>query len=103
MNLQIALQLLNIKAGCSLEDVKQAYRKAALQTHPDKGGSTEKYIQVKEAYDYLNKFGTNKREQLRQTHFGFRVYNVRTTTNVTVNVTYTVYDSKGNKVSVDVL
>ncbi len=83
MNLQLALQLLNLKAGCSLADVKFAYRKAAMKTHPDKGGKTEEYIQIKSAYDYLNKFGTEVRRPvfIRTVH---SVWTGGTTTNSTV-------------------
>ena len=83
MNLQLALQLLNLKAGCSLEDVKFAYRKDAMKTHPDKGGSTKKFVQIKSAYDYLNKFGTENRKAVF-IRAGYTWTNVGTTTNSTV-------------------
>ena len=36
------------------EEVRRAYKKAALQAHPDKpGGSTERFKQVARAYENL--------------------------------------------------
>lgn len=37
-------------ARCS----SQAYRKLALQHHPDKGGDTEKFQEISQAYDVLS-------------------------------------------------
>ena len=34
-------------------DIKKAYKKAALQAHPDKGGSDEMFQMVNEAYKVL--------------------------------------------------
>lgn len=36
-------------------DVTQAFRKLALETHPDMGGSDQAFIRVKRAYDQLRK------------------------------------------------
>jgi preprotein translocase subunit Sec63 len=35
------------------ELIKKAYRKMAMQYHPDKGGSAEQFNNIKKAYDYL--------------------------------------------------
>lgn len=50
--------ILNIPASASEKDIKIAYRKLALQYHPDKNGSdiekTEMFKQVSEAYSCLS-------------------------------------------------
>lgn len=38
-----------------VEDLHEAYRRAAKRTHPDRGGSVERFNEVKEAYDRLRK------------------------------------------------
>ena len=38
---------------CTQGDIKQAFRKLALVTHPDMGGNAEAFIRVKRAYDAL--------------------------------------------------
>jgi len=37
----------------SEQEIKKAYRKRSLETHPDKGGSKEEFIRVAEAYQIL--------------------------------------------------
>ena len=63
MNRKAALCLLSLDSGASLKDVKQAYRRRAKQSHPDKGGKHESFVRIKEAYDYLCKFGTGSKQQ----------------------------------------
>lgn len=49
-------KLLNINPDEACEKpelIKKAYRKMAMQHHPDKGGSAEKFNEIKRAYDYL--------------------------------------------------
>jgi curved DNA-binding protein len=45
----------------SQDEIKRAYRKLAMQHHPDKGGNEEKFKQIYEAYDTLG--DTVKRSQ----------------------------------------
>jgi len=45
---------LGIQRGASTDDIKKAYRKMASQHHPDKGGDTEKFQQIEEAYRTLS-------------------------------------------------
>lgn len=35
------------------DEIKRQYRKLCLKYHPDKGGSNEKFIKLKDAYDKL--------------------------------------------------
>lgn len=45
---------LGLGKEASEEDIKQAYRKKARETHPDKGGSAEKFQIVSNAYTILS-------------------------------------------------
>ncbi len=47
--------LLGVTAESSLEEVKSAFRKMALEHHPDRGGSAELFIRLKRAYDAIVK------------------------------------------------
>ena len=46
-------QVLGLKRSASQEDIKNAFREKALETHPDKGGDEEEFKIVREAYEYL--------------------------------------------------
>jgi len=45
--------VLEIKRTASIEEVKKAYRQAALVHHPDKGGTDEMFQRVNEAWMIL--------------------------------------------------
>ena len=42
----------------SEKELKSAYRKRSVETHPDKGGSTEKFLRVSEAYELLSQLAS---------------------------------------------
>jgi DnaJ-class molecular chaperone len=44
---------LNPMEEFSEEDLKQAYRRCAKQSHPDLGGSQEQFLSVQKAYSIL--------------------------------------------------
>jgi curved DNA-binding protein len=46
--------VLGIAKTASADEIKRAYRRLASQHHPDKGGDTEKFQQVEEAYRTLS-------------------------------------------------
>jgi DnaJ family protein A protein 2 len=47
-------ELLGVATNCSDNDIKKAFKKAALKNHPDKGGDPEKFKEIKEAYEVLS-------------------------------------------------
>lgn len=46
-------EILGVDKSSTLEQIKQAYRKLASKFHPDKGGDTEKFQEIQEAYGVL--------------------------------------------------
>jgi len=53
-------EVLGVAQNATQEDIKKAFRKLAIQTHPDKGGDPEKFKEVNAAYEVLSK--PDKRE-----------------------------------------
>ena len=49
--------ILGVAKNCSVEDAKKAYRKLASKHHPDKGGSKEKFQEIKEAFELIERRG----------------------------------------------
>jgi DnaJ-class molecular chaperone len=47
-------EALGVSRGASDEEIKKAYRKHVLRTHPDKGGNPEEFKKVQGAYDILS-------------------------------------------------
>jgi len=45
---------LGVQKGCAEGDIKKAYRKLAMQHHPDKGGNPEEFKKIQGAYDILS-------------------------------------------------
>ena len=45
--------ILELDVDASNEDIKKHFRKLSLKYHPDKNGSKEKFIELKDAYDIL--------------------------------------------------
>lgn len=52
---QQALATLGLSADATPEQIKAAYRKKALETHPDTGGNHDLFIQIQQAYEYLTR------------------------------------------------
>lgn len=48
-----ALETLRLKPGASQQQIRSRYRQLAAQLHPDKGGCSEAFIEVRRAYELL--------------------------------------------------
>lgn len=47
-------ETLGIDRSASAVDIKKAYRKRAMESHPDKGGNAEEFKKLQEAYEVLS-------------------------------------------------
>ncbi|KAE8709755.1 Chaperone protein dnaJ 2 [Hibiscus syriacus] len=47
-------EILGVPKNASQDDLKKAYRKAAIKNHPDKGGDPEKFDFLAQAYELLS-------------------------------------------------
>jgi hypothetical protein len=53
--------LLGVAPGAPLEEVKAAFRRKALEHHPDRGGEAAAFIAVKHAYDRIMRRRSGRR------------------------------------------
>jgi len=56
--------ILGVKKDATADEIKKAYRKRALENHPDRGGDQEKFKKISEAYQVLS--DPQKRQQYDQ-------------------------------------
>lgn len=45
-----AIELLGLKWPCSTDEVRRAFHTLALRDHPDRGGTTERFVRLRDAY-----------------------------------------------------
>ncbi len=57
-------EILGIDKSASADEIKKAFRKAAVQHHPDKGGDEAKFKEINEAYEVLG--SAEKRQRYDQ-------------------------------------
>ncbi|GAA5316570.1 MAG: hypothetical protein AseanaTS_17740 [Candidatus Pelagadaptatus aseana] len=50
-----ALQMLDLQAPVTIEDIKRRYRKLAMALHPDRGGDHQQLVEINRARDILIK------------------------------------------------
>lgn len=60
---QSPYELLGVSSNSSPEEIKRAYRKRAMETHPDTGGSAEAFREVSEAYEKIINSPLNRSAQ----------------------------------------
>ena len=54
-------EVLGINKDASADEIKSAFRKAAIEHHPDRGGEEAKFKEVNEAYEILKDQEKRKR------------------------------------------
>ena len=57
-------EILGVSKSATADEIKKAYRKKALENHPDRGGDQEKFKKINEAYQILS--DPQKRSQFDQ-------------------------------------
>lgn len=57
-------EVLGVGKSASADEIKKAFRRAATQHHPDRGGNEEKFKEINEAYEVLK--DTEKRKRYDQ-------------------------------------
>src|SRR4051812_38038888 len=46
-------EILGVEKGASADEIKKAFRRAAIEHHPDRGGEEVKFKEINEAYEVL--------------------------------------------------
>src|SRR3954463_8961659 len=54
-------EVLGVGKGASADEIKKAFRKAAIEHHPDRGGEEAKFKEINEAYEVLKDAEKRKR------------------------------------------
>src|SRR3954465_12970589 len=54
-------EVLGVNKGASADEIKKAFRKAAVEHHPDRGGDETKFKEINEAYEVLKDNEKRKR------------------------------------------
>lgn len=54
-------EVLSVAKGASADEIKKAFRRAAIEHHPDRGGDEAKFKELNEAYEVLKDDGKRQR------------------------------------------
>ena len=65
-------EVLGIDQGATEQEAKKAYKKLASKHHPDKGGDTKQFQEIKEAYERITNPEKFAHENIGHTPGGFR-------------------------------
>ena len=44
---------LGVSSNATPQEIKKAYKKASMQHHPDRGGNSNEFVKIQEAYETL--------------------------------------------------
>lgn len=61
-------EILKVSENATKEEIKQAYRKLALENHPDKGGNEEEFKKISLAYEVLSEDNKRKEYDFERVH-----------------------------------
>tara|TARA_Y100000593_G_scaffold93735_1_gene189796 strand:- start:1290 stop:1895 length:606 start_codon:yes stop_codon:yes gene_type:complete len=64
-------KILGVNKNASQDEIKKAFRKKALEHHPDKGGNEEKFKQINEAYSMISDSGKRSQHDAMRDGRGF--------------------------------
>ena len=81
-----SLNVLGLDSSATNSTIKAAYHKKVLQYHPDKGGSAEKFIEIKKAYEYIKYYISHQKKSKKETH----IIKMEETKIKTKNITYKI-------------
>jgi len=62
-------EILKVRDGATKKEIREAFRRLALQHHSDRGGDVEKFKKIKQAYDDLKlgkKYPDSKEERIKK-------------------------------------
>lgn len=58
--------ILGLVQSCTKDEIKAAFYRLAKIHHPDKGGDVKKFVEIKNAYEWLMKYHVQKIEQTKR-------------------------------------
>jgi DnaJ-class molecular chaperone len=65
-------ETLGVAENATQDEIKKAYRKLAMQHHPDKGGDTNKFQEIQQAYDIVGNEQSRQQYDMERKHGGMR-------------------------------